>query len=87
MRKSLLKHLRNAHTSSNNQPRYIPQLSMPITAVPSPEPIVDEETKLPMPNEFRVPVVYKRDNTRGIGPTTMWYEFIFKPGTTPMTKD
>ncbi|KAH7055039.1 hypothetical protein BKA57DRAFT_452838, partial [Linnemannia elongata] len=72
MRKSLLKHLRDAHTN-NKQPRSSSQLpSMPITTVPSPEPIVDHETKLPISNEFRVPVVYKRDDVKGIGLTTKW---------------
>ncbi|KAG0301778.1 hypothetical protein BGZ97_002623 [Linnemannia gamsii] len=60
---------------------------MPITTVPSPEPIVDHETKLPIPNEFKVPVVYKRDRVQGIEPTTKWYEFIYQPGTTPLEKD
>lgn len=37
--------------------------------------------------EYKVPVVYKGSQVQGIEPTTKWYEFIYKPGTTPLEKD
>ncbi|KAG0266457.1 hypothetical protein BGZ95_003045, partial [Linnemannia exigua] len=36
---------------------------------------------------YKIPVVYKGSRIQGIEPTTRWYGFIYKPGTTPMEKD
>ncbi|KAG0324734.1 hypothetical protein BG004_003376, partial [Podila humilis] len=79
-RRILGSHTSNSWSRSNRQP------PSPILAVPSPEPILDEETKLPIPNEYEIPVVYKGSRVQGIEPTTKWYRFIYKPGTTPMEK-
>lgn len=44
-------------------------------------------TDLVLSTEYKVPVVYKGNLVQAIELTVKWYEFIYKPGTTPMEKD
>ncbi|KAI8596935.1 hypothetical protein EDD21DRAFT_419201 [Dissophora ornata] len=85
--RGLREHRKAAHTG-NNQPHSNPRPpSKTIDVVPQPEPVLNEETKQPMPNECRIPVVYNGNLVQGIEPTAKWYEFIYKAGATPMVKD
>ncbi|KAI9240570.1 MAG: hypothetical protein BYD32DRAFT_433910 [Podila humilis] len=85
--KGLREHRKTAHTGNNQSRSNPPPPSKLIPVVPQPEPVLNEETKQPIPNEYKVPVVYKGNLVQAIELTVKWYEFIYKPGTTPMEKD